>query len=81
MSITPLYTIAEINEEIAQAKKDLAAARKMLSYTRSCAGSQHQVQRERVAALREELNVLQQQRMQLEGVTGPQSIQGRVYRG
>ena len=81
MSITPLYTIAEINEEIAQAKKDLAAARKMLSYTQSSGGSQHQAQRERVAALREELNVLQQQRMQLEGVTGPQSIQGRVYRG
>lgn len=78
MAITPLWTKEELDAEIAQAKKDLAAARKMLSYERP--GGQ-QVQRERVKALREELNTLQEERMQMEGVTGPQSVQGRVYRG
>ena len=78
MSITPLYSKEELDSEIAQAKKDLAAARRMLSYTRS--GGQ-QVQRERVTELRQELKGLQRERMRLEGVTGPQSIVGRVYRG
>ncbi|MCK4620710.1 MAG: hypothetical protein KAT62_00705 [Desulfuromonadales bacterium] len=78
MSITPLYTIDEINTEISQAKLDLAAARKMLSYSK---GSQLQIEREKIASLQNHLTWLQGQRMQLEGVTGPQSIQGRVYRG
>jgi len=56
MSITPLYTKEELDAEIAQAKKDLAAARRMLSYSRP--GGQ-QVHRERIAALRQELKDLQ----------------------
>jgi hypothetical protein len=78
MSITPLYTLDEINAEIAQGKKDLAAARRMLSYNRS--GGQQQVQRERVEDLQKHLEWLQRQRMALEGVTGPQVLQGRVKR-
>lgn len=81
MAITPLYTLEEINAEITQAKKDLASARRMLSYTKDSGGNQTRVQRENISALEEHLNWLQQQRMQLEGVTGLQSVQGRVYRG
>jgi len=78
MSITPLYTKEELDTEIAQAKKDLAAARRMLSYGRQ---SGQQVQREKIKDLQEHLAWLQKQRMALEGVTGPQAIVGRAYRG
>ena len=81
MSITPLYTIDEINTEIAQAKKDLSSARRMLSYDQQSGGSQRKVERERVASLEKHLMWLQNQRMQLQGCVGPQSVQGRVYRG
>jgi kynurenine formamidase len=77
MAITPLYDITEINTEIAQAKLDLAAARKQLSYSK---GDTLSVDREKVANLQNHLMWLQEQRMQLEGVTGPQSIIARVPR-
>ncbi|MDA3823221.1 MAG: hypothetical protein PF450_11525 [Bacteroidales bacterium] len=79
MSITPLYTIDEINAKIEKAKKNLEAAEEILSYSRQ--GGQMQVQRERVDVLRHQLEWYQRQRMSLEGVTGPQSVCGRVYRG
>lgn len=81
MSITPLYTIEEINAEIAQSKRDLTTARQMLRNVHSSGGTQRQSERERVDVLQKHLVWLQQQRMQLEGVTGPQSVQGRVFRG
>ena len=79
MSITPLYTKEEIGAEITQAKQDLAAARKMLSYSK---GNHLQVEREKIAGLQGHLEWLQRQRMSLEGVTGPQAVIGRVpHRG
>jgi hypothetical protein len=78
MTITPLYTLDEINAEIVQAKADMSAARKMLSYSK---GSQVQVERDKIANLQAHLEWLQSQRMSLEGVTGPQSIIARVPRG
>jgi len=78
MSTTPLYTKEELGTEIVQAKKDLAAARRMLSYGRQ---NGQQVQREKIKDLQGHLAWLQKQRMALEGVTGPQSIVGRAYRG
>jgi len=81
MSITPLYTAEEIDAEITQAKADLAAARKKLSYTVDPGGQRIQVQREQVKALQDHLVWLQEQRAQLTTGHGPQSIQGRVFRG
>jgi len=79
MSITPLYSLDEINAEITQAKADLAAARRMQSYAHN--SRQREVQRERVKELQNHLEWMQQQRMQIEGAPGLQSILGTVPRG
>jgi hypothetical protein len=81
MTVTPLYTAAELDSEIAQAKTDLAAARKVLSYQVGLGGSSRQIQRNRVDELQKHLEWLQQQRVSLEIGHGPQIIQGRVPRG
>lgn len=81
MTTTPLYTRAELAAEIAQAKKDLAAARHALSYSVDTGGSRRQAQREQIKALQDHLVWLQQQRVALGLKPGPQAIVGRVHRG
>ena len=78
MSITPPFTLEEINAEIAQAKADMAATRRMVSYSK---GSQLQIEREKLAGQQKHFEWLLRFRMSLEGVTGPQSIISRVPRG
>lgn len=80
MAITPLYTASEIDAEIAQAKLDLAAARKAISYQIGNSVTQRQAQRDRVESLQKHLEWLQQQRASLETGHGPQYVAGRPAR-
>jgi len=77
MSIPHLYTKEELDVEIAQAKKDYAAARRAISYSHQ---SGNQVERERVDKLWQVLQDLQRERVKLYGVVGPQPVVGRVRR-
>ena len=81
MSLTPLYTAAELDAEITQAKADLRTARQALSYQENSSGRTRQAERERVKALQDHLEWLQAQRAALQVGSGPQAIVGRVYRG
>lgn len=76
MAITPLYTLSEIDTEIATAKKDLAAARRSLSSQFDGGGNSRRVQREQVKSLQEHLEWLQRQRAALQVGSGPQSLVG-----
>jgi hypothetical protein len=80
MTVTPLYSAAEIDAEIAQAKLDLASARKSLLTQISTGGTDRRVQREQVKALQEHLDWLQKQRAGLEIGHGAQSHVGRPTR-
>ncbi|OHD24190.1 MAG: hypothetical protein A2Y38_24875 [Spirochaetes bacterium GWB1_59_5] len=80
MSITPLYTAAEIDAEITQAKLDLASARKALSSGLNSNGTDRRVQRDTVKNLQDHLNWLQGQRAALEIGHGPQAVIGRPAR-
>ncbi|MGD9947530.1 MAG: hypothetical protein AB7U29_03510 [Desulfobulbus sp.] len=82
MAITPLYTKAELDSTIAKLKAaELALMTGVSEYTYENGGSSHTVKRRDLAEIRTHLQYLQAQRMQIEGVTGPQAIVGRVYRG
>lgn len=81
MTVTPLYTDAELDVEIAQAKKDLSAARSAISYTRDIGGQQLQQQRDKIEAIQKHLEWLQGQRVNNSIGSGPQSFAGRVRRG
>lgn len=80
MSITPLYSAAELDAEIAQAKIDLASARKTLSYQVDTGSSSRRAQRDQVTNLQNHLVWLQTQRAALEIGPGPQAIIGRPAR-
>lgn len=87
MAITPLYTLAELDIEIAQAKLDLAAARQALIRSIDAGGIRRHSQREQVKNLQDHLGWLQQQRAALElsasgagGGAGAQSHVGRPAR-
>lgn len=67
---------AELDAEITQAKKDLAAARKSLSRQFSGGGGDYRVQRDQVSNLQNHLEWLQSQRAALEIGHGCQSIVG-----
>ena len=59
MAITPLYTLAELDTEILQAKKDLAAARRSLSSQfETAGGTNRRLQRDSVTALQNHLFTL-----------------------
>lgn len=82
MSFTHLYTKAELDTTIAKLKAaELALMTGVAEYTLDMGGSARSVKRRNLAEIREHLEYLQRQRMQVEGATGPQSIVGRVYRG
>lgn len=80
MAITPLYTLAELDTEIAQAKKDLAAARQALLSHFEGGGNIRRLQREQVASLQRHLEWLQQQRAAQQVGPGVQSLTGRPAR-
>ena len=80
MTVTPLYTADEIDAEIAQAKLDLAAARKALSTQITTGGTDRRIQREQVKSLQDHLGWLQQQRAGLQIGYGAQSHVGRPAR-
>lgn len=80
MALTPLYTLAELDAEITQAKKDLATARTALSYQIEGGGVNRRFQREQVENLQKHLEWLQRQRASLEIGCGPQAVVGRPAR-
>lgn len=80
MALTPLYTIAEIDAEITQAKSDLAAARQALTRSIDAGGIRRQSERERVDVLQHHLEWLQSQRAALQIGAGAQSHVGRPAR-
>ena len=81
MAITPLYTQAEIDAEIIQAKQDLATARRALfRQVDTGGGTGRRVQQDNVKALQQHLDWLQQQRVALQTGDGPQSNIGRPIR-
>lgn len=81
MAITPLYTQAEIDAEITQAKQDLAAARRALfRQVDTGGGTGRRVQQDKIIDLQRHLEWLQQQRVSLQIGDGPQSNIGRPAR-
>lgn len=82
MAITPLYTKAELDSTIAKLKAaELALMTGVAEYSLDMGGGARMVKYRDLAEIRSHLEYLQRQRMQVEGITGPQSIVGRVYRG
>jgi len=80
MAITPLYSAAELDAEIIQAKADLATARKALSYKLDAGGSSRQFQRDNVKALQDHLVWLQGERSAQQLGGGAQVHVGRPAR-
>jgi hypothetical protein len=81
MPITPLYTLAELDAEITQAKKDLASARQaLLRQIDTGGGSSRRVQQDNIVNLQRHMEWLQQQRASLQIGPGTQSIVGRPAR-
>jgi len=80
MALTPLYTATEIDAEIAQAKIDLAAARKAISRAIGTGISNRSSMRERVDVLQRHLEWLQSQRAALQIGPGAQAHVGRPAR-
>lgn len=82
MAITPLYTKAELDTLIAELK---VVERKLMTdvseYSRDMGGTHVSAKRRELDDVRSHMQYLHKQRMQVEGVSGPQSIAGRVYRG
>lgn len=81
MAITPLYTPVELDAEIAQAKRDLSAARRALSHASGEGASRRQTQREQVESLQRHLEWLQAQRVSAAVGSGVQFVTGRIPRG
>jgi len=71
-----IYTADELQTEIAQAKLDLASARKMLSHETDTGGSRIQVQRSKVKELQDHLVWLNDE---LSKVTGSSAAVGRTF--
>lgn len=81
MPITPLYTLAELDAEIAQAKKDLASARRAVDrQITTGGGSSRRIQQDGITNLQKHLVWLQQQRAHLQIGAGHQSLVGRPAR-
>jgi len=77
MSTTPLYTKEELDSRIEKTKNNLDVAELMEAYSHNG----REVKRQKIKDLEDRLDKLQRHRMRLEGVTGPQAIVGRAYRG
>ncbi len=80
MALTPLYTQAEIDAEITQAKRDLASARQAISRSIGTGASNRASMRERVDVLQRHLEWLQGQRAALQIGPGAQAHVGRPAR-
>ena len=81
MAITPLYTLSELDAEIAQAKKDLASARQAIDrQITNVAGSGRRIQQDNTANLQKHLEWLQKQRVYLQIGAGAQATVGRPAR-
>lgn len=82
MSVTPLYTAAELDAEIIVWKQALRALAMGEEYTCAQAdGSRQTVRRAQLPQIEARLEKLQSMRVQLSSGNGPQMIQGRVKRG
>lgn len=81
MSVTPLYSAAELDEKIAKYKLAEDALAFAEEYTTEINGIRQTVRRSQLPQIREHLKHLQNERVKLEVGHGPQFIQGRAYRG
>jgi len=80
MALTPLYTLTEIDAEIAQAKRDLALARQAITLSHGNGVNNQSSMRERVDVLQRHLEWLQSQRVALQIGPGAQAQVGRPAR-
>ena len=80
MAITPLYTIEELNTEIAAWKLCLAALRAGKSYTFQSGGSQQSYTANDIDTVQKTLLWFQRQRAELEGGSASQVVIGRPQR-
>lgn len=82
MSITPLYTAAELDTKITALKN---AEDSLLSgvaeYTVDLGSSRRQVRKRDLSEIRDQLAYFQNERVKLSIGGGPQAIVGRVFRG
>ena len=81
MSITPLFTDAELDAQIAAYKKALTALATAQSYQLELAGERQILTRADLPEVRTTLEWLQQQRLGNTIGRGPQIFAGRVRRG
>jgi hypothetical protein len=82
MTTTPLYTAAELTTEIELWKSAIRALAISEEYTVALPdGSRTTVRRPALPQIEARLDKLQAMRVQASVGNGPQSIQGRVYRG
>jgi hypothetical protein len=81
MSITPLYTSAELDTEIAAYKAAVRALATAQSYEMDTGISRTKVTRVDLPDIEKHLEWLQRQRVNNAVGSGPQAIVGRVYRG
>lgn len=80
MSVTPLFTDAELDTQIAAYKTALTALAKAQSYTLEFGATRQQLTRADLPEIRQTLTWLQEQRAATAGVAGLQSLRGRVAR-
>ncbi len=81
MTITPLFTAAELDQDIAAFKAALRALASAKSVTVTTGGGSRSFTREDLPEIRRTLDYLQQQRASLQLPSGPQALVGRVSRG
>jgi hypothetical protein len=81
MSITPLFSEAELTEQISAYKKALTALATAQMYEMELDGERHKLTRADLPEIRKTLEWLQGQRTANAIGSGPQSFAGRVYRG
>jgi hypothetical protein len=81
MSITPLFSEAEIAAQISAYKRALTALASAQSYEMELDGERHKLTRADLPEIRTTLEWLQGQRTTNAIGAGPQAFAGRVYRG
>lgn len=80
MSLTPLFTAAELDAQIAAYKGALTGLASAQSYTLEAGGIRQQLTRADLPEIRRTLEWLQGQRQAVEVGGGPQALAGRVRR-
>lgn len=80
MSVTPLFTAAELDAQIAAYKAALTALASAAEYTMDFGGTRQTVRKADLPEIRKTLEWLQGQRVSLTTGSGPQIIPGMVAR-